>query len=762
MRLDTPTPAPRRGQHCAVAAFFILLAAAPLGAQSVQGRLLEVTTHAPIEGAMVWLYDVDDARLHGALTSADGRFRLNAPAAGRYRLRAERIGFEVTTSPELELVAGETLEYELLASAEPVRLGEIAVEAGRRCVVRPEAGLAAARLWEEARKALAAAVWTEDHGAYRFTVLSYERELEPRTLRVRSEERASTSLLSRNPIRSRPADELAADGYIRPRPDDGWDIYAPDATALLSDAFLDGHCFRIATGSGESAGLVGLAFEPVRGTKRPDIAGVLWLDPVTGALRHLEVGYTRVPSELAGHEPRGRVEFDRLPNGAWYVSRWWIRAPMVAIELGGFGGLSQRRVRTAGLLEVGGEVTDAAELGGRRVARARRASLTGVVYDSTRATPLAGAEVFLSGTAHRAFTDSAGRFRIDDVPEGTYGAAFLHPRLDTLGIFARPREVALTPGTESEVRLAVPSAATLLAAACETDDAGVPTGSVIGSIRDASTGESLAGARVALRWSHFGVRGPAAPRLPVIVREEWEGVEVEADDRGGFRVCGLPAGRPIVARAAHGERTGKESTIRLARGETLELALEIADDTARSAPLLLDEITVTAEARVRNLQAAGFYDRKATTSGAFLDRREIEARSATQVSQLLRGMFGVRTRSADLGRVVVYMSGAERPAANGSVEICWPRVLVDGLVVWTGGVQGGPAFLDDMIHPADIEAVEVYRSDAELPARFGGAHSNCGVILFWTRSGLDPSATTLPDGREPDGPRPARAARDVP
>jgi hypothetical protein len=32
-----------------------------------------------------------------------------------------------------------------------------------------------------------------------------------------------------------------------------------------------------------------------------------------------------------------------------------------------------------------------------------------------------------------------------------------------------------------------------------------------------------------------------------------------------------------------------------------------------------------------------------------------------------------------------------------------------------------------------VEAIEVYRSAAEIPAQFNGNNSACGVIVIWTR-----------------------------
>lgn len=696
---------------------------------------------------MVWLIDATDERLGGALTDATGRFTLRAPAPGRYRLRAERIGFAGTTSPVIELAAGQTLDYELAASAEAIALPEITVEAEERCVVRPEDGGAAARLWEEARKALEAAVWSEEQQTYMFQVVSYERELDPGSLVVRSEERTGQSLFSRNPIRSRPAEDLAAEGYIRPHGDGSWDVYAPDAEALLSDAFLDGHCFRVVAGRGENEGLAGLAFEPVRDGELPDVTGVLWLDPASAALRHLEVHYTRLPAALRGRSPTGRAEFERLPNGAWFVRRWWIRSPMFVIETGGPAVLGNRRIRVDGLLEMGGAVVAVDDGAGRGVVAAGpRASLTGVVYDSTRAAPLAGAEVFLSGTGHRTVADAAGRFRLDGLPEGTYSASFLHPRLDSLGVYATPRAVRLTAGGVAEVRLFLPSFATLLAGACVADEAAEadePTGAVIGTVRDAATGRPLRGARVVLRW-------PRSTQLrqstTSIVTVEWEGVAIETDARGGFRACGVPAGGRIAARAVAGERRGPERAFQLDADETAELTLEVGDvSAARRAgvvdvaarpgataedPVALDEITVTAAADVPapRLDRVGFYDRERTTTGEFIDRAAIERRHAQRVTQILQNVPGVRTVPFERDRTAVYMRGPMNFSG-----ICWPRVYLDGVVLFQGGASA--EFIDPVVHPTNLEGIEVYRSAAEVPPQYGGAQSACGVIVLWTRTG---------------------------
>jgi hypothetical protein len=81
-------------------------------AQTVRGVLREEGTGGPIGGAFIVLLDEDGGRPGrdiGTLTDDDGRFQLRAPEPGRYRLRAERIGFKSTLSEVIELEAGATV-----------------------------------------------------------------------------------------------------------------------------------------------------------------------------------------------------------------------------------------------------------------------------------------------------------------------------------------------------------------------------------------------------------------------------------------------------------------------------------------------------------------------------------------------------------------------------------------------------------------------------------------------------------------------------
>jgi hypothetical protein len=340
-----------------VLAAALVLVARSAAAQRVRGELVEEESGRPVAAAFVVLLDGAGHRSAAGLTGADGGFVLAAPAPGRYTVRAERVGYAATSSAPLELAAGSVVPLRLSAGTQPVVLAGLLAAAGPRgCQVRPDGGATAA-VWEEARKALDAAAWTEEQELVRFAVLQRVRELDPDLHLTREVSRSETRVGSR-PFESPPAGQLATAGFMERRRDGVFVFHAPDAGVLLSDVFLDGHCFRVRDGNGGEEGLVGLGFQPVEGRSATGIAGTLWLDARTSELRHLEYRYPalrmRGPSDRVG----GRVEFERLPTGAWIVRRWWIRTPLVAREASGRRPGERPAERVVGFREVGGEVTE--------------------------------------------------------------------------------------------------------------------------------------------------------------------------------------------------------------------------------------------------------------------------------------------------------------------------------------------------------------------------------------------------------------------
>ena len=528
------------GTMGALALMAVTASGAP--AQVVRGSVVDAEHSAPIAGAIVSLLSADGRTLRSVLSGDGGRFALRAPDTGSYHAEAKRIGFEPVVSPRFTLAAGEMRELRLRVSA--VRtLPPVHVSALTKCRSDQSDGAATAALWEDVRAALTATRLTQEDGSAQATIVRYTRTLDPRSLRVRAEQRHERKIVTGMPFSSVPAAQLSREGYVH-RDATGATWYrAPDAEVLLSARFLSEHCFRMVSGTRENLRRRGLAFEPVPTRKLPDVAGVLWVDDTTTQLRALEFRYVGVEDALRSDHIGGRVEFWRLPSGAWIVNRWYIRMPvmqtLVGVDRTGVAraGDGEHRTRLIAIAEDGGEVVSADQESANPPSA--RATVDGVVSDSTTGAPLAGARVFLSGTSISASTDASGRFRLESPMQGDFDIVFSHPRLDSLGLTPPPRRLALVVGKELNVMLAIPSWPAVMAAICpplpEERDAGI----VRGRIRS-SMGAPVGGARVRLTW-------PIASRkiddAEIAARSAY--IEEATDADGDYTLCGVPAEQPL-------------------------------------------------------------------------------------------------------------------------------------------------------------------------------------------------------------------------
>lgn len=338
----------RRVRLC-LPALLCLVAGSPLTAQVLTGVLLETDTRAPIEGALVSLL-ADDRRVTLSFTDAHGAFALRAPQPGRYRVRAERIGFDTETSAEIEIPAVGRGGFEFLIRTRAVHLDAIEVTGDARCGRRDD-GSEVARVWDEARKALDAVALTESAGMVRLAVVSWKRDIDAATGSPSNERRQIRSARSRIPLRSLPPDDLADAGYVR-SDETGIDWYAPDAEVLLSDSFQATHCFSLREDA-DRPSLIGLAFRPLSPTGTPDIEGTMWLDRQSAEIRELDYRYARLPWRIWDRSIGGRVSFQRLGGGPWIVSDWQVRMPIMVRAME-----RDVEIRISGFLEEGDEVLD--------------------------------------------------------------------------------------------------------------------------------------------------------------------------------------------------------------------------------------------------------------------------------------------------------------------------------------------------------------------------------------------------------------------
>lgn len=333
----------------------VLGAAVTAQAQTVQGRVTEAGSGEPVAGAIVALLDESGARQAVTLSDPAGIYRVTAGAAGTYRVRVERVGFAATTSAPLRLEAGQTVEQALAAVSQRIVLAPVvATGAARRCDGPTPNGAQAAAMWDEARKALLSTTLAAEGGRYRFVTETRERHT---SLNGRRVMRDDTVRETRDgvPFESASAESLVTAGYVQMNAQGGI-VHGVDAAAILSDAFVEHHCFGMRDGGTEHPGLVGLEFVPLENREQPDVRGVLWLDQATAELRFVEYGYTRVPFRGPVDRLSGRLDFKRLPNGAWVTERWTLVIPMLRPATQAVRGYSVGTYRIYGLIERSGRL----------------------------------------------------------------------------------------------------------------------------------------------------------------------------------------------------------------------------------------------------------------------------------------------------------------------------------------------------------------------------------------------------------------------
>jgi hypothetical protein len=354
-KLGPPVPSPR-ALACALAALWAW--ALPAVAQTVAGRLTEQETGGPLSAAVVMLLDSAGRQRMAVLSDSTGAFAMRAPAAGRYRVRAEHIGRETVSSDLLPLAAGASVSVRLEAPIAAVLLRPISVEVRSRCELHAVTAETTQKLWEEARKAFRVSVLARK--SQPFVLRLFDRDLDPKNFRVLRETKGEKAGFGGRPFGAAPESLLDSLGYVRNVSEamdelvEQWEFWAPDEEVLVSDGFIQHHCLSMQEGGRKHRGLVGIAFEPVRPLGR-DIRGTVWLDARTAELRWVEFRFTNLPWVVPDEAQGGRVDFRKLSSGVLVAHSWTMRMPIVRTESAGEGGVLTQQY-LARVIESGGEL----------------------------------------------------------------------------------------------------------------------------------------------------------------------------------------------------------------------------------------------------------------------------------------------------------------------------------------------------------------------------------------------------------------------
>jgi len=201
--------------------------------------------------------------------------------------------------------------------------------------------------------------------------------------------------------------------------------------------------------------------------------------------------------------------------------------------------------------------------------------------------------------------------------------------------------------------------------------------------------------------------------------------ETVSDEVGFFSLSAGSPGNFLLRGERMGYRTRVDGVFDLGEGSLMTVKFRLARD-----PVPVDPLDVSVEARSARLELAGFYERKEDGHGVFLGPEEIAEKPVALATQLFRNIRRVRIRQRPMGGNVIVIQGAAM-ISLAQKGICYPRVMVDGNEVFRGGAE--PAALDEVVSASEIVGIEIYRGPAEIPTRYLGARSACGLILVWTK-----------------------------
>lgn len=790
-----------RGQLAVCVSLLALTSALPVRGQTINGTLDFASS--PPERVLLTLLNEDGRVVRSDVSAPDGSFHVDVGEEGDFRIRVERVGHRPVTSDVLR-VRGSSTAVALEAPTREISLVFQADEYDLRCVRHPVGDDQLAEAWRQARTALRIAAWSQDAGQVVYDAVVHRRDLAPdgRTVVFEPEPREVQDAVRLTP-RLDPSDVVGG-GFVVDRGEEGYRFYMPDPSVLVSEAFLDSHCFRLRQDGGPA--LVGVAFEPMPGRSVPDVGGVLWLEAATGRLLVMEFGYRELdlPVDLASSG--GRVVFHQLPDGTWITPERWLRSPMLEVREDEEG---QRWV-LSGLREEGVRVFRALSAGEAWAVAPQSATLEGSVLSAGGDEPLEGARVGLVGTEYKVETDELGRFRMGGLLEGSYRIVFQHPDIPGGDVPVEPVEVVLRRGEVNTVRLEAPSPEVVANRLCRQNQSDRSAVVLTGQVTDSITGEPLAGVPLSIRFRDprrkerpyhdarisTGAGGEylycdAPPGETVRIRALTPGASDRdtsfvavgrsnrtnlrvplATDQGPGGVFGVvtahESGKPIEAVEVSVEGTGlrtltnpngffsfeavpsgmhviefnhlayqdREVVARLGGSHAFQMNVDLSIEA-----IPIEGIVVTAVPRRLFSDMVDLHHRMELGFGEFITRDEIQTR-AGNLATLLQGMAGARVLtggSAAHGRYVVLRRARQIGVDTAGVHIdrCFPAVYVDGQRYskpTVGGIGHDPVDMSAFMS-AELEAVEVYKGAASVPAMFGGGDAACGAVVVWTRRG---------------------------
>jgi hypothetical protein len=209
---------------------------------------------------------------------------------------------------------------------------------------------------------------------------------------------------------------------------------------------------------------------------------------------------------------------------------------------------------------------------------------------------------------------------------------------------------------------------------------------------------------------------------------------VRSGATGQVRLSDVPSGRLRLRVRAIGH-TPLSAVISLAEDRRqIDTTLTLAVMAQR-----LDSIVVTERAdSFVSGKMEGFERRRREGFGRFLTMEQLHDPLRGTLDLQLRkfGRLWLVRSDCVWGYSAASLGGAppgSRASCNGRLlDVCYMTVYLDGALYYSADMPGPPLDISSF-NPLHLQAVEVYRSPAEIPVEYNATNSGCGVILLWTR-----------------------------
>jgi len=189
------------------------------------------------------------------------------------------------------------------------------------------------------------------------------------------------------------------------------------------------------------------------------------------------------------------------------------------------------------------------------------------------------------------------------------------------------------------------------------------------------------------------------------------GVETVTSADGEFTLGNLPEGTHTLEARAVGFAPSRQP-VDIVRGTPSAAEVELAN-----LAITLDTMKVFAQRVYPSPFSGDFERRRRMGGGRFFDEKDIEQRKPTLLTDLVRGIPGIRV-------VPTIWGGVEPVMSPGN---CRPDLVIDG-----SRQINDPTFpLNTLVWANELRAVEVYTNPLKVPAEFQSV-SGCGAIVVWT------------------------------